>query len=183
MSHSNHDQTENHFLPVIITLTGGERLKGEVSIPHGKNLGELLNGADQFLIFKINDDELIYLAQNTIAIVQSNQIPQARQLDEKRTKTDHAKPHEILDIAQTAGRAVARKAYHMKIRQYHPDQFRNIALPTEVQAYLEAIVLRLNAAYKDFLDEIVHREKLRQMQALHEQQQKKASGGISYFGQ
>lgn len=183
MSNNSTTTPENHFLPVIVTLVDGDTLKGDVSIPHGKSLGDVLNGKDLFILFRVKDGELIYLAQQTIAAVQSNKIPDAPQLEQALYEADHAAAHDILNIKKEASRPEARDAYHALVKQYHPDQFSNMNLPSEVQDYFEAVILRLNAAYKEFLDEAERLEKRRRAEALRAQQQKSAANGISYFGQ
>ena len=165
-------EPENNLVPVVITLVDGERLKGSVSVPHTKNLGDVLNGPDLFILFKVNGGDLIYLAQKTIAAVQSNKIPDAQQLDQTQKHYDHASPYEILNLKQGVDRKTARDAYHKMIKQYHPDQFLNTPLPAEVQTYFEAVVLRLNAAYNDLLDELEQLEKLKQLKAQQQEQQK-----------
>ena len=73
--------TEKTFIPVILTLVDGESLKGAIAIQKNSRLGDLLNGSDRYVLFKTNSGEPIYLSQSTIAAVQSNEKPSARQLD------------------------------------------------------------------------------------------------------
>ena len=174
---------KNKLLPVIVTLVDGETLKGSISVARSKSLGDVLNGTDLFILFQVTGGELIYLAQKTIAAVQSNQLPTAGQLDKSKQQLDHDSPHEILNIEQGAGKAAARDAYHALIKRYHPDQFASSILPSEIQDYLEAVIHRLNAAYNDFLDETDRLEKLKQLKARQQQQQKTGTRDISYFGQ
>ena len=177
-------EPENNLVPVIVTLVDGETLKGAVSVPKSKSLGGVLNGPELFILFKVNGGELIYLAQKTIAAVQSNKIPEARQLEESGLQNKNITPWEILEIDKSADKKTARAAYHALIKKYHPDQFLNTQLPAEVGEYLEAVILRLNTAYNDLLDEMDRMEKLREAAIARQKQPKTGTtGGINYFGE
>ena len=112
-----------------------------------------------------------------------NKIPEAPQLEQALQEADGSCPSEILAISQGASRVEARDAYHKLVKQYHPDQFSNIALPPEVAEYLLATVLRLNAAYKEFLDETERQEKRKKAQALKQKQQEQRPSRMTYFGE
>ncbi len=183
MPNNTQTEPENDLLPVIITLVDGETLKGSVSVPRAKSLGEVLNGSDAFILFRVTDGELIYLARNTIAAVQSNKKPEARQLDQAKQMIEHASPWQILGLTKDVDLKTARATYYALIKQYHPDQYVNIKLPGEVCEYLEAVVLRLNAAWNDLLDEMDRMDKLKKAEALRQQKRKTGSGDIRFFGQ
>ncbi len=174
-------KTEKTFIPVILTLVDGESLKGAISIPKSSCLGDLLNSSDKFVLFKTNTGEPVYLAHTTIAAVQSNQKPAARQLDASLKQFQETDPYHILKVKPGVDKIRLREAYHELVKHYHPDQFVGIDLPAEVHAYLEAMVTRLNAAYQEVVEELERLEHLKQLTATA--QKKPDSGTIRFFGQ
>ncbi len=169
------------FIPVILTLVDGESLKGAIAISKNSCLGDLLNGPDRYVLFKTNLGEPIYLSQTTIAAVQSNEKPSARQLDTSLKNLEDISPYLILKVEPGANKADLRTAYHQLVKHYPPDQFANVKLPREVRSYLVSVIARLNAAYQELVDEIDRLERVKQLA----QAAKKApdTDTIRYFGQ
>lgn len=176
------EQAEQAFIPVLVTLVSGEKLKGAIAIRKNSRLGDLLNSSDKYVLFKTNAGEPVYLAQSTIAIVQSNEKPSARQLEISMKKFDETNPYKILRVKPGAGKAEIKTAYHELVKYYHPDQFSNTPLPKEVRSYLHSVVLRLNASYQELIDETDREERLKQARAAAQHQPAQDSP-IRYFGQ
>ena len=177
---SANNQAEKTFIPVILTLVDGETLKGAIAIHKNGRLGDLLNGSDRYVLFKTNSGEPIYLAQTTIAAVQSNEKPSARQLDMSLKNLEDINPYLILKVKPGASKADLRHAYHELIKHYHPDQFVNVKLPREVKTYLDAVIARINAAYQELIGELNRLEQIKR----HKAEARKApdTGTIRYFG-
>lgn len=173
-------KTEKTYLPVLLTLVGGETLKGAIAIRKNGNLGDLLNSSDKYVLFKSNAGEPIYLAQTTIAAVQSNEKPTAEQLDVSLDKFENSNPYHILNVKPGVDRDALRNSYHELVKHYHPDQFANTKLPKEVHAYLHSVIQRLNAAHQELVDEFDRQERLKQLRAAA--QQVPNTGTIRYFG-
>jgi len=176
------NQQEMTFIPVVLTLVSGEAVKGAIAIRKNGRLGDLLNGPDRFVLFKTNSQEPVYLAQNSIAAVQSNELPKTRQLDAALKQLAHASPHSILEVEPGIDKVQLRNAYHEMVKTYHPDQFANTTLPQEVTTYLDAVIQRFNAAYQQITDEVDARERatLAQVEAARTRD---TTGTIRYFGQ
>lgn len=172
---------EKSFLPVTLTLVDGERLRGAIAVPKQRKLGDLLNSSDKYVLFKTNTGEPVYLAQTTIAAVQSNAKPAADQLDHSLRQFEQSNPYHILGVEPGVDKASLRQAYHEMVKHYHPDQFANVTLPREMSDYIDSVIARLNAAYQELLDEIDRLEEIRQREL--NAQQKPATGNIRYFGQ
>lgn len=180
-SQSTTTKTEKTFIPVILTLVDGESLKGAIAVPHKTKLGDLLNSSDKYILFKTNTGEPIYLAQSSIAAVQSNEKPSARQLERSMKQFEQINPYHILKVRPGVDKATLRASYHELIKHYHPDQYANVQLPKEVHAYLESVIQRLNAAYQELVDELDRLEALTQRN--NAAQNQPDIGIISYFGQ
>ncbi len=163
MQNSSDSQLEQDLVPVIVTLEDGDTLKGSICVPRATKLGDMLNGPDLFILFKLENGKLIYLAQKTIAAVRSSNRSGTHQLDKSSQDGEQETPYTILKVEKGVSREAARDAYHHMIKKYHPDQFGNIALPNEVLAYFEAVILRLNAAYNELLDDFDQLEKRQQI--------------------
>ena len=162
MQNSSAPELDHDLVPVIVTLEDGDTLKGSICVPRATNLGDMLNGADLFILFQLESGKLIYLAQKTIAAVRSSKRSDTQQLDQSSQDCQQETPYTILNVEKGVSREAARDAYHHMIKKYHPDQFGNIALPNEVLAYFETVILRLNAAYNELLDEFDQLEKRQQ---------------------
>ena len=173
--------TDTSFIPVILTLVDGESLKGAIAVPKKHKLGDLLNSADKYILFKTNTGEPIYLAQTSIAAVQSNEKPSASQLDRSLKQFEQVNPYHILRVKPGVDKTTLRNSYHQLVKNYHPDQFANVELPKEVRAYLESVIQRLNAAYQELVDELARLEQIKQKE--HEAQKTPDTGNIRYFGQ
>ncbi len=169
------------YIPVILTLADGENLKGVIEVARNSRLGDLLNGPDKYILFKTNSGEPIYLALSTIAAVQSNEKPSARQLDKSLKQMEDVNPYKILKVEPGVDKEGLRDAYHQLVKNYHPDQFANTSLPKEVQTYLETVTLRLNAAYQELLNEVNRLERAKLVQAAATTS--KETADIRYFGQ
>ncbi len=174
-------KAEKIFIPVILTLVDGETLKGAIAISKNGRLGDLLNGSDRYVLFKTNSGEPVYLSQTTIAAVQSNEKPSARQLDVSLKNLEEINPYLILRVKPGTSKADLRNAYHQLVKHYHPDQFANVKLPREVKSYLDAVIARLNAAYQELIDEIDRLERAKVLKA--ETSAVPDTGTIRYFGQ
>ena len=175
----NHDMT---FLPVVLTLVSGERVKGAIAMRRNGRLGEVLNGPDQFLLFKTRNEEPVYLSRNSVAAVQSNQLPRSRQLHSALERLKNHDPYHILGVEHGVGREELRRVYHELVRKYHPDQFAETNLPDEVRSYLDTVILRLNGAYQQIMEDMAAAERARQQAAMSGQRQNQF-GAIRYFGQ
>lgn len=174
-------KVEKTFIPVILTLVDGENLKGAIAIPKNGRLGDLLNSTDKFVLFKTNSGEPVWLAQSTIAAVQSNEKPAAKQLEYSLKQLEQINPYHILKVKPGVDKTTLRNAYHELVKHYHPDQFANIRLPQEVSAYLDAVIQRLNAAYQEVVEEIDRVEEARKR--AEEAAKIPDTGTIHYFGQ
>ena len=180
-SGNDHNQ-EMTFLPVVLTLVSGERVKGAIAMRRNGRLGEVLNGPDQFLLFKTRNEEPVYLSRNSIAAVQSNQLPSSPQLRAALERLKNHDPYHILGVEHGVESEKLRATYHELVRKYHPDQFASASLPAEVRSYLDAMILRLNSAYQQIMEEMDRAERARQAAAISGQQQNQL-GTIRYFGQ
>lgn len=168
------------MMPVILTLIDGESMKGAIAVPRNGRLGDVLNGSDRFILFETNAGEPLYLSHATIAAVQSNDLPKARQLDNSLKQIDEVNPYKILKVEPGVERAALKEAYHRLVKHYHPDQFASTPLPKEVRAYLDAVILRLNSAYQQIEDDLA---RIEQAKIAKLAPAAPAEPAIRYFGQ
>jgi DnaJ domain len=132
---------------VLVTLSDGTRLRGNILQPRDKNLREFLCMPDPFMEFECAESGAIVIAKTAIASVRVNAVPDADQLDKKVRPLDKADPHRILGLGNTATREDIRAAYLALARAYHPDRFASSELPSEMAEYIDAMSRRINLAY------------------------------------
>jgi hypothetical protein len=131
-------------IPVHVTLADGQALKGMLLVPMGKNVVEHINSTTPFLDFAEYNAERRYLGKSHIVSLRMD-TPLTDQPVLPAFK--HFNPYEILGIAPAADSTMIRQRYLKLAKQYHPDRFGGVELPTEVATYLSAMARRINAAY------------------------------------
>ncbi len=129
-----------------LSLIDGTELKGRLSIPQGRSLADVLNGAAPFLEFEEFDGPRQFLAKHVIGGVRLLSPPRGQGLARMRDN-DGFDPHGLLGLPLGAPYEDVRAAYLRKAKAYHPDRYANAELPEEVRTYLEAMARRVNAAF------------------------------------
>jgi DnaJ-domain-containing protein 1 len=140
-------EAEKVTLPVALVLNSGERLQGDLLLTRAQKLHEVLNRPEQFLEFAARDGRLLVISKNCITSASAiPDLPQTDQLSKRPGMTD---PYKVLEVERTVSHQELRSAYHAKARLYHPDQFANHPLPTEVVEYLNAMFIHIQTAYDE----------------------------------
>ena len=134
-------------VPVEITLTDGEAIKGKVLVPPSKTLGDTLNSAAGFIEFEPYGGERTFLAKSQLASVKPVGVPKAPNLQTHARTADGFDPYAILGVPNGAGRSEVREAFVALAKTYHPDRYAAADLPDEVRDYLDAMARRINAAH------------------------------------
>lgn len=140
------EQPEKIALTVSLTLTGGERLQGEITLTRVQKLHDFLNRPEPFVEFVTRDGNTMALAKQTIASAVLVEMPPTNQLAKSAMTSD---PYRTLDVERGASAGAIRGAYLAKVKLYHPDQFSGNPLPREVAEYLQAMFVHIQAAYEE----------------------------------
>lgn len=136
---------------VILTLADGESMSGHVLAPPQIPLVDLLNSGREFIEFESREREMLLLNKRSIVSIALLGIPRTDQL--ARAKSGGSfDPHEVLGVDRLASRETVRVAYHTLARLYHPDRFAAIDLPPEMSAYANAMLARINMAYRSLAE-------------------------------
>jgi len=140
------EQPEKIVLAVMLSLTGGEQIKGEIPLTRVQKLHDFLNRPEPFLEFLTKDGRTMAIAKQSIASAVLIEMPRTDQLARSAMMAD---PHRTLGVGQDASPAAIRSAYLAKVKLYHPDQFSGNPLPKEVADYLQAMFVHVQAAYEE----------------------------------
>lgn len=133
---------------VEIILEDGQELYGQLVMPPGRNLVEVLNSASQFLEFEPTNGNRIFIAKSALRTIMPMNVPEAPDLWAGPTQGGSFDPFSVLGISHGASRAEMREAYVALAKIYHPDRYAASDLPQEVRNYLAVMARRINAAYE-----------------------------------
>lgn len=141
------DNVEHSAVAVELTTVEGEAAKGKMFIPMGRNIFEVLNGAQTFLEFEPFGGERTYVAKAAIRNVRIMPTPRAPSLTNRLRETDGFDPYSVLGLPTQAPFEDVKAAFHKLSKLYHPDRYAGAELPDEVREYLAQMARRVNAAY------------------------------------
>ena len=137
---------------IEVTLTDGSAIKGTVMVQRDKHLRDIINGPEPFLELETMHAGLYTIAKSAIKLVRPGAVPAADQLAKRLAAIEKSDSFAILGIQQNADLATVRAAYVALAHQYHPDRYVTAELPTEVMAYLNIMIRRINAAHTELRD-------------------------------
>jgi hypothetical protein len=146
------DRSANHTveqstLAVIIKLAGGDEVRGKLTVPKGRPLIDVLNGAHAFVEVEPFGGEKTLIAKSSLVTVQPLAGAEVTNLHVRSREAENFDPHTVLGVAPKAAWDEVRRAYLRLAKEYHPDRYSNADLPAEVTAYLAAMARRVNTAY------------------------------------
>lgn len=141
------DTIEHAAVPVEVTSSEGEVVKGRLLISVGRNLIDVLNGPGQFFEFEPYGGERAFIAKSTIRSVKPINVPKAPSLNQRLRDIDGFDPLGVLGLPERATLDEVKAAWHRLSKVYHPDRYASADLPEEVTSYLSAMARRVNAAY------------------------------------
>ncbi len=141
------NSVERTRVPVILTMTNGDEMSGHVFVATGGRLSDYLNNGQPFVEFEPRDGGDIMLNKQSIASVAALSVPRADQLS-RVNDAGSFDPHAVLGVDRGASPEALRIAYYALARAYHPDRFAGVDLPREMQAYANAMLARINTAYR-----------------------------------
>jgi hypothetical protein len=135
---------------IKLTLADGRSEIVSLRLPLSAKLQDALNGPDQFLDIADASGRQSFLAKSEIRRVELVEVPQADQLNARMrgAEADGFDPYQVLGVERGAGTDAIRRAYHERVKAYHPDRFLAVDLPKEMRDYAEAMVVRINLAYE-----------------------------------
>ncbi len=137
-------------LPVRIELTNGQIMGGNIVVSQSASLREAINDNKQYLEFTTYDGKQNYISKHSIIQIEKvNRPEEANQLMGNFNKINAHNPFAILGLATSADKEEVQKAYHRLAKEYHPDRFVNVELPSEAMQYLIAMSKRINAAHTE----------------------------------
>ena len=140
---------------VELTLTDGSRLKGSLLLSRDKTLREFFNMGEAFVDFDCKRDGPTVIAKTSIRAIRQDDLKskgdQAKidALAERKAELEKTDPYKILGVPTNIDSDGLHKAYISRARTYHPDRLGDIAVPSEVLDYLNAMCRRINAAYEE----------------------------------
>lgn len=149
---------------IEVTLTDGTVIKGTVLVQRDKHLRDIFNAPEQFLELETLHAGLYTIAKSAIKLVRPGTVPEADQLAKRLAAIEKSDSFAVLGLPQTADVAAVRAAYVALAHQYHPDRYVTAELPTEVIAYLNIMIRRINAANTE-LRELLDFEKAQEAAA------------------
>ncbi len=135
---------EKPTISCTLTLTSGERMRGEIVLSRQQPLQEAMNKPDQWIEFLSRDGRTMSIAKHSIESVWEAETADVSQLD--LAKTD---PYRILGVSTGSEMTVIRDAYLAKVRLYHPDNYASVPLPAEVAEYMEGMFVLVRDAYEE----------------------------------
>ncbi len=139
----NEDATKK--IVVELFLSDGRALVGHIILPATSDLVRIMNNDLKYIRFESLDGNPCLIAKSAILEVASRELPKAVQLDAgDDTNFD---PYSVLGLPHDSTPQDVRAAYLKVTKIYHPDIYANIAMPPEVERYLNAVFSRANLAY------------------------------------
>jgi hypothetical protein len=141
------DAPEPGAVPVESELADGTAIKGQVLVPAGKTLADVLNGPGAFVEFEPHGGERTFLAKAFVAWIKPVAVPKVSSLKGRLTDAAGFDPYAVLGVELGASREEMRQAYFQLAKAYHPDRYATAELPSEVRDYLSAMARRINAAH------------------------------------
>lgn len=132
---------------VKITLSDGRELNGNVVVPPGRTLSEVLNTASSFIEFEPAGAPRTFIGKSDVRSVLPLNVAPAPSLPPLLCE-DIFNPFSVLGVTAEADKEKVRSAYIDLAKIYHPDQYATTGLPAEVCDYLSSIARRINAAYE-----------------------------------
>jgi hypothetical protein len=142
------NSVERGRIAVTITLATGETMGGHIYLPASVRLADFLNNGQAFIEFEPRDEPVLLIGKQAVRSVSQLNVPKADQLSQRSIDLSNFDPHTILGVERGAGPEALRVAYYALARAYHPDRFGGLDLPKEMQAYANAMLARINMAYR-----------------------------------
>jgi hypothetical protein len=140
-------------LPLTVTLTNGQVIKGSVTCGPAASLTTELNREGPFLTVKEQSGQQIYLAKSSIL-----NVVEGDQKEERPAflpDMPHGQsPHKTLHISEDASAEVARQSYLALAKMYHPDSYSEDTTAPEIREYASRMFQRINAAYAMIKDDL-----------------------------
>lgn len=131
-------------IPVILTLVGGEVLRGSVPSGASASLAFELNREGLFLNVRTGDGQIRYVAKSTIAQVVEGTERKTASLPEP---AQDRSPYKVLKVKEGASVEEIRQAYVKLARIYHPDSYQSDSTAPEVAEYVTKMFQHITAAY------------------------------------
>ena len=147
---SENDRTR---VQVTLTLASGETLSGHVFAGLTGKLKDVFNHAERYLEFERRDGTIALILKDEIRSACAFDPPRADQLARKMQAAAGFDPWAILGVDRTAGPADIRNAYWVRAKQYHPDKLIDKDPPKEVAEFMNAMFVRIHAAYRELAGE------------------------------
>jgi hypothetical protein len=130
---------------VKITLSDGRRLNGNVVVPPGRTLSEVLNTASSFIEFEPAGAPRTFIAKSDVRSVLPLNVAPTPSLPP--LLWEDVNPFAVLGVTAEADKEKVHRAYINLEKIYHPDKYATADLPVEVREYLSSMARRINIAY------------------------------------
>lgn len=131
---------------VNLQLADGTLLDGFIFCNQGERVSDVLNDPREFLPFETHTSDIMMLRKGTIGTILAR--------DAETVKKNLTDPYAILGIRKGANQETAKRAYHDKVRTYHPDKLASLDLPEDMETYANDMLARINTAYSLVLRQI-----------------------------
>lgn len=133
---------------VCIVLATGEERYGHLTLSSHQTIDDLFNGPGAFLSLDIGEGSTVLLNKAQIQSAEVLRVPERNQLERRLSQIGNFNAHESLNLEPGATGAAIKTAYHAMARRYHPDRFSGKDVPPEILTYANAMLQRINLAYK-----------------------------------
>lgn len=141
------ENVSRHGVPVRLELLDGQELHGNIAVPAGRNVHDVLNGTAAFIELETYEGERSYLARAALRSVRIMSLPKAVPPDALLRHGDGLDPYGILGVSTGTDWEAIRQRYLELAKTYHPDRYASVELPGEIADYLAAMARRVNTAF------------------------------------
>ena len=132
---------------VLIVLSDGTTIVGNLPKPRSRSLNEYLNYPNAFFEIERKDGSQVQIAKASVRSIEATDNPRVDQLVAEAKKWESLEPYTVLGVQKSAGKDELREAYLKLQRLYHPDRYIGTDLPAEVAEYIGGMARRINIAY------------------------------------
>ncbi len=144
---------QDKAIAVKIELQNGNIISGNMVVGQTSSLREAINDKKQYIEFTTYEGKQQYIAKKAIVQIGKIERPaEADQLMRHFNKLNAYNPYLVLGLIPNASKEDVQTAYHKLAKEYHPDRFVNVALPSEAMQYMIAMSKRINAAYTELAE-------------------------------
>ena len=143
-------------IDVSIRMLDGAVIRGAILQGHASSLEGVLSKDTPFLEFVSKDGQRKFIAKHQIAYVEPVE-PLRKPVLVSPNDPRYVDCYGLLGLERGCNFDAAKEAYHRLAKQYHPDSYSGLALPSEVERYLTDMFRQINTAFTEVRSETQQR--------------------------